>query len=129
MSFRDINGRFSSDKPEWRVRKPAKEHSQCLKLNSKTSTAQDGVFNEDCKEGRRVVELLTMLTLITNLKFCSACRLGPVPLTMHSLKADLQKGLGGYLYVQCQNLDCLHINKVAYGKHTMTAQWECHVLM
>lgn len=29
---------------------------------------------------------------------------------------EFKKGLGGYLYVMCFNIDCWYINKVVYGK-------------
>lgn len=65
------------------------------------------------KVGRRIVEWEVILK---NLRFCQACGLGPVPLTYESVKGELQKGLGGYLYVECSYHDCRHINIAAYGK-------------
>ena len=44
------------------------------------------------------------------------CKLGPVPLTIDTIKGELQKGPGGYFYIKCSNLDCGFINTVAYGK-------------
>ena len=49
-------------------------------------------------------------------RYCCKCRLGPVPLTFDNVLGELKKGLGGYLYVRCQNHDCLAINRVPYGK-------------
>ena len=54
--------------------------------------------------------------LLENLRFCKECGLGPVPLTHSSVKGELQKGLGGYLYVKCGNVDCGYVNRAAYGK-------------
>jgi hypothetical protein len=54
---------------------------------------------------------------LLNWKFyCSECFLGPIPLTIHTVVGELKKGLGGYLYVRCQNVDCGHINIAPYGK-------------
>ena len=39
-----------------------------------------------------------------------------MPLTFNSINGDLQKGLGGLVYVKCQNIDCEFVNTVAYGK-------------
>jgi len=54
--------------------------------------------------------------LLENLRFCAMCRLGPVNLTYDSVVGEMRKGLSGYLYVRCQNPDCLHVNRVPYGK-------------
>jgi len=50
------------------------------------------------------------------LQSCKACRLGPVPLTYDSVVGELQRGLWGYLYVKCSNIECAEINIVPYGK-------------
>ena len=63
--------------------------------------------------GRRIIELGVLLD---NLAYCQKCRLGPVPLTSYSVVGELRKGLSGYLYVRCQNVDCMHVNRVTYGK-------------
>ena len=72
-----------------------------------------GVKQNGWREGRRLIELGVLLD---NLKYCSSCKLGPVPLTSHNVVGELQKGLCGYLYVVCQNADCQFVNRVAYGK-------------
>ena len=61
--------------------------------------------------GRRLVE---WEVLLENLRHCKNCRLGPVPLTINSIKGELQKGLSGFLYVECEN--CGFVNSAAYGK-------------
>ena len=61
------------------------------------------------KFGRRVVELDVLLS---SLKYCRACRLGPVPLTYYNIVGEKKRGLGGYIYVKCQNVDCGEINCV-----------------
>lgn len=68
---------------------------------------------EGWKKGRRIMELGVLLS---ELKVCKKCRLGPVPLTFHNIIGELQKGLAGYLYVACQNPECGHINMVPYGQ-------------
>jgi len=54
--------------------------------------------------------------LLTGLKTCKFCGLGPVPLTLYSVVGELQRGLGGFLYVRCSNIDCEQVNIVPYGK-------------
>lgn len=68
---------------------------------------------EEWKEGRGIMELGVLLS---ELKVCKKCRLGPVPLTYHNIIGELQKGLAGYFYVACQNPECGHINMVPYGQ-------------
>ena len=63
--------------------------------------------------GRRIVELDHLLS---SLKSCSKCRLGPVPLTYFNIVGELKKGLSGYIYVKCTNSDCGAVNRVPYGK-------------
>ena len=53
--------------------------------------------------------------LLSALKSCKKCKLGPVPLTYDSVVGELQKGLGGFLYVRCQNSECGEVNIVPYG--------------
>ena len=72
-----------------------------------------GVDFDGWREGRRIVE---WLVLLENLKFCHSCKLGPVPLTLYNVVGERQRGLGGYLYVVCQNPSCMAVNRVAYGK-------------
>ena len=63
--------------------------------------------------GRRIVDFGVLLSALSSCKFC---KLGPIPLTFYSVFGELKKGLGGYLYVKCQNLDCNQVNIVPYGK-------------
>lgn len=49
---------------------------------------------EGWKEGRQIMELGVLLS---ELKVCKKCRLGPVPLTYHNIIGELKKGLAGYL--------------------------------
>jgi len=65
------------------------------------------------KVGRRIVEFDVLLS---GLKTCKFCGLGPVPLTLYSVVGELQRGLGGFLYVRCSNIDCEQVNIVPYGK-------------
>ena len=65
------------------------------------------------REGRRIIE---WPVLLKNLEFCTECRLGPLILTMQTIKGEMPIGLSGYLYVKCQNPECEHINSVAYGQ-------------
>jgi len=39
-----------------------------------------------------------------------------VPLTVYNVLGEQKKGLSGFLYVRCQNVDCESVNRVAYGK-------------
>ena len=70
-------------------------------------------FNNSWREGRRVIELGVLLD---NLKTCQECGLGPVPLTVYNVLGEQKKGLSGFLYVRCQNVDCEYVNRVAYAK-------------
>lgn len=63
--------------------------------------------------GRRIVEFGVLLD---NLTTCVGCHLGPIPLLITNIVGEMICGLGGYLYVMCQNPDCLKINIVPYGK-------------
>lgn len=69
--------------------------------------------NIGCREGRRVMELSVLLE---SLRVCQQCKLGPVPLTVYNVLGERKKGLGGYIYVMCQNSDCLAVNRAPYGK-------------
>lgn len=119
MDFRDSKGRFSSKNKPRKQRKIAslKEHSYSTVANNRSSqtvTSDSLAKNNNLwKEGRKLIELDVLLE---NLRFCQKCFLGPVPLTIYSIKGELPKGLGGYFYVQCGNHDCGYINTVAYGK-------------
>jgi RNase P subunit RPR2 len=75
----------------------------------------DQNLTQQWKIGRRIIELAVLVEKFY-LKFCKSCRLGPVPLTLYSVQKEIKKGLGGYLYVQCENLNCGFINFVPYGK-------------
>ena len=35
---------------------------------------------------------------------------------LYNVVGERQRGLGGYLYVVCQNPSCMAVNRVAYGK-------------
>lgn len=63
--------------------------------------------------GRRIIEFGALLD---NLRSCKYCKLGPVPLTYLNIVGELRKGLGGYLYVKCMNVECGEVNLVSYGK-------------
>ena len=65
------------------------------------------------RSGRRIIELEVLLS---SLKYCQVCRLGPVPLTSYNIIGEMRRGLSGYIYVKCQNPDCGEINRVPYGK-------------
>ncbi|XP_045176109.2 uncharacterized protein LOC123536767 isoform X2 [Mercenaria mercenaria] len=88
------------------------DHSCCGNELATTSIENNG-SDESWKVGRRLVE---WDVLLDNLKYCKKCKLGPVPLTINTIQGELQKGLGGYLYVKCENPDCEYINRAAYGK-------------
>ena len=102
------------------------EGSDCTKAKCDTCFRHlnASVKNDSWKEGRRLVEFNVLLS---NLQFCKICRLGPVPLTCFNIVGELKKGLSGYLYVQCQNNDCGHINCVPYGTthHQKTPGMPC----
>ena len=63
------------------------------------------------KEGRRVM----FRVLLSKLRYCQKSRLGRSS-TYDNVIGELKKGLGGYLYVVCQNCDCQYVNRVPYGK-------------
>jgi RNase P subunit RPR2 len=73
--------------------------------------------------------LVELEVLFENLRYCKNCRLGPVTLSVNTIRGELQKGLSGYLYVECQN--CRFVNYAAYGKTHRTSSKnqqikECH---
>lgn len=72
-----------------------------------------GASRDSWRHGRRVIEFGHLLN---SLKYCSECKLGPIPLTEFNVVGELRKGLGGYLYVRCENQNCLFVNRVPYGK-------------
>ena len=126
MEARDKRGRFASFKTAKSVKKPRKpycrDHDYASKGSStpkQTAAKPDQLHlpgnasRDGWKVGRRLIELRVLLD---NLEYCGNCRLGPVPLTKHSVVGELRKGLSGYLYVKCDNIDCEHVNRVAYGK-------------
>lgn len=113
---RDKKGRFSKSTPPSRVvKRSSLFHTYCkANVNSDNINSEQGEKEiESWKVGRRIVE---WDVLLNNLKFCKQCGLGPVPLTYESIKGELVKGLGGYLYVECSYHDCRYINTAAYGK-------------
>lgn len=128
LQTRDNRGRFVKNNASRNKRRKSNiqiEHNYCVgsvcegqgcvdsqcglhdRLNSKNISA------EGWKYGRRVVELDVLLS---SLKYCSSCRLGPVPLTFYNIVGEMKKGLGGFIYVKCQNSDCGAVNRVPYGK-------------
>ncbi|XP_065929397.1 uncharacterized protein [Magallana gigas] len=112
---RDKKGRFAANKKKRVVSVPRyvrNEHSYTSANISRTDQPEHAEGDDNWKEGRRIVEFGVLLS---NLRHCEACRLGPVALTYDSVVGELQKGLGGYLYVKCSNNDCNHVNRVPYG--------------
>ncbi|XP_053392723.1 uncharacterized protein LOC123542269 isoform X2 [Mercenaria mercenaria] len=109
---RNQKGQFSKRKPVSR-RKKLLNNDHCYCGNNVTTTRVGLNLDESWKVGRRLVE---WEVLLGNLKYCQKCKLGPVPLTINTIQGELQKGLGGYLYVKCENPDCEYINRAAYGK-------------
>ena len=114
---RDRRGRFASCKKKTTPHKS--ETSYDVRVDHSYVTTDfvevesSRTVDDSWKEGRRVVEFAV---LVEGLKFCKLCRLGPIPLSMENVIGELKKGLGGYLYVKCLNIDCGHVNCVAYGK-------------
>ncbi|XP_053400079.1 uncharacterized protein LOC123542175 isoform X3 [Mercenaria mercenaria] len=129
MKYRDERGRYRKFGEKKRRNEVSKriiiEHnytntglcngSDCTATNCSNFHFELGasVSRDGWREGRRLIELDILLN---NLKYCRSCKLGPVPLTAYNVVGELQKGLGGYLYVVCQNPDCNFVNRVAYGK-------------
>ena len=109
---RSKTGRYSCRIPTQYHKKSIRSDHDCYgntgNVNIVTSNA-----DERWKIGRRLVE---WDVLLSNLKFCKKCGLGPVSLTHESIQGELQKGLGGYLYVKCSYNDCGFVNRAAYGK-------------
>lgn len=133
VAKRDRRGRFLKKKINKKPRKsyPSVEHNYSFAEGS-TSQADceeelNGVDLEGWKVGRRIVEFDVLLE---GLRYCQKCQLGPVPLTVYSLLGERKKGLGGYLYVRCQNHDCQAVNRVPYGKthHQKTKGMPCFVV-
>ncbi len=85
----------------------------CQTCGGVESLAGKKVKPDSWKTGRRVIELEVLLG---NLSQCKQCHLGPIPLMYSNIIGEMQCGLGGYLHIQCQNPQCLSVNKVAYGK-------------
>lgn len=88
------------------------EHSYTSANISRTDQPEHAEGDDNWKEGKRIVEFGVLLS---NLRHCEACRHGPVALTYDSVVGELQKGLGGYLYVKCSNNDCNHVSRVPFG--------------
>ncbi|KAK3085406.1 hypothetical protein FSP39_002859 [Pinctada imbricata] len=61
--------------------------------------------------GRRTVE---WAVFVERLKQCKRCKCGPLYLTHTTIKGEMKLGLGGFLYVQCQQ--CLMLNRIPCGK-------------
>jgi hypothetical protein len=108
---RDKKGRYASSTTSRKKKSQfvSKDHSYNTTV---TIPSLSDPPDDTWKEGRRLVEFGVLLS---KLQHCEACRLGPVALTYESVVGELQKGLGGYLYVRCSNHDCGHINRVPYG--------------
>ena len=117
--IRDDRGRFSKS-----YKQPKRSKKSNLSLDHNYSLGQtvcdignnlrtDKHFNEKWKEGRRCVEFGVLLE---NLRFCKACGLGPVALSVNSIVGERKKGLSGYLFVRCENVYCEFVNCVPYGK-------------
>ncbi|XP_045211082.2 uncharacterized protein LOC123562513 isoform X1 [Mercenaria mercenaria] len=129
MKYRDGRGRYRKFGEKKRRNEVSKrviiEHnytntglcngSDCTATNCSNFHFELGasVSRDGWREGRRLIELDILLK---NLKYCRSCKLGPVPLTAYNVVGELQKGLGGYLYMVCQNPDCNFVNRVSYGK-------------
>lgn len=64
------------------------------------------------RPGRRIIELGYLLE---SLRYCSQCKLGPVPFTEVNVVCEIRKGFGGYLFVN-ENTECHFVNRVPYGK-------------
>lgn len=135
---RDKHGRFSKAKGTKGNKQLEIDHNYCGVSN--TCNGAD-CSNQNCtsyfhlelpksvsktswRDGRRIVGFGFLLD---NLQNCTECRLGPVPLTRDSVVGELRKGLGGFLYVRCQNIDCGKVNRAPYGKHTGLNRRACRV--
>jgi hypothetical protein len=132
---RDKKGRFLGPVPKKKKRsqgiesKPSYEvdhdyftehvcdgESKCTDKDCSKSRSIDLGKNVDpvgWQEGRRIVEFSVLLS---SLKSCKFCRLGPVPLTFDNVVGELKKGLSGFLYVKCVNPECGKVNIAPYGK-------------
>ncbi|XP_056014139.1 uncharacterized protein LOC125677956 isoform X1 [Ostrea edulis] len=122
MQGRDSKGRFTKSLPPSRKKKRSRiiiDHNYSVGHVCNGTECGDAVeipqnaSRDSWKKGRRIIELDSLLS---ELKYCKKCFLGPVPLTYDTIVGELKKGLGGYLYVVCSNVDCRRVNKVAYGK-------------
>ena len=123
-SNRDARGRYKKPKLNVCRRKPDLPIEIEHNYSSGHMCLGDGCNNKNCpfvnekvardgwKQGRRIVEFDILLS---NLKSCKFCLLGPIPLTYYNVVDEMQRGLGGYLYVRCQNEHCGKVNNVAYG--------------
>lgn len=60
--------------------------------------------------GRRLIE---WSVLLEGLRYCQFCMLGPLCLSMTTVKGEMKCGLGVFIYVQCTS--CMQLNRVAYG--------------
>jgi hypothetical protein len=91
------------------LKKVQNDHDYCVKSDSEPEIRC--IEGESWKLGRRLVE---WEVLFENLRYCKNCRLRPVTLSVNTIRGELQKGMSGYLYVECQN--CCFVNTAAYGK-------------
>lgn len=122
MINRDQNGRFKKIVHPRRTNKQPSVVEDHNYVGAHLCNGQDcecqpklpsNVSRTGWKTGRRIVEFDVLLSALKSCKFCG---LGPVPLTHSNIVGELQRGLGGYLYVKCVNIDCEEINIVPYGK-------------
>lgn len=122
MKVRDKTGRYKKIVNSRRIKKQSNVIEDHNYVGAHLCNGQDcecqpklpkNVSRMGWKTGRRIVEFDVLLS---GLKSCKFCSLGPVPLTLFNIVGELQRGLGGYLYVKCTNNDCEEINIVPYGK-------------
>ncbi|XP_062598373.1 uncharacterized protein LOC134259786 [Saccostrea cucullata] len=127
MALRDKKGRFLGVKKKKTNTSPSRrkkttyegDHDYLSGLSDHCCPPQinidlgNNVDRIGWREGRRIVEFDVLLS---SLKTCKFCKLGPVPLIIYNIVGELKKGLGGYLYVKCMNPECEQINCAPYGK-------------
>ncbi|WAR09110.1 hypothetical protein MAR_019068, partial [Mya arenaria] len=83
----------------------------CLKSQCNADSPIDLPQNVDRSGWRIRRRIVEFGFLLEQLQYCCECRLA-----FDNVVGELKKGLGGYLYVRCQNHDCLAINRDPYGK-------------
>ena len=113
MAFRDVKGRVSTKCKRKTGKSQLASHliDHDYVGNNVGCNVEVETRDKKWKIGRRHVEFDMLLT---NLNACEQCFLGPIPLMSYNVLSEVQKGLGRYLYVECQL--CGHVNKAAYGK-------------